>query len=131
MKRNDEDYIKIIKWYVSFIPLAIAIILFGFCFIFESNIIYYIIMFMFFVAFVRLYLKANKRITLSDGYTLIQAMSFFKACNKKNLQPSDSENIKELMKLANELEYACELSEEQVITLYKIGEKLVEDKREE
>lgn len=125
MKMNDEDYIKVIKWYISFIPLAIAIILFGFCFMFESNLLLYIIMFLFFGLFVILYIKANKKITLSDGYTMIQAMSFFKTCNKKNLHPSDSENVKEMLKLAEKLEYSCELSEEQVIALYKTGEKLV------
>ena len=105
----------ITNWYYSFIPLAIASVIFVFCFIFESNLPLYVIMAFFFVMFIFLYTKTTKQITHKDGYTFIQAMSFYKQTEKDT---ADS------FQLAKQLDYAENLTTDQILILYETGKIL-------
>ena len=116
-----QKSIKAIQnWYFSFIPLIIASIIFVFCFIFESNLPLYLAMAFFFVLFIYFYIKTSKQISHKDGYTFIQAMSFYQQASKENI----TENSSALYQLAKQQDYGETLTENQVLVLYETGKLL-------
>ena len=125
----EEDQLQNMKnaislWYRSFIPLVIASVLFVFCFIFESSLLLYLIMAFFFITFIVMYMKANKQILHKDGYTFIQAMSFYQQAQKEGITDPLASPASPLFQLAQKQEYAEDLNPEQILTLYETGKIL-------
>lgn len=123
-----ENDIKNIKlWYLSFVPLVVATILFVICFLFEYLILY-VFLLLIFALFVVVFQYTTKKITLKDGFTLVQAKNFYKACKKAKITFDGSLNGNEakVFKLAKKYDYSKDLTKEQVLTLFEIGKKLMD-----
>lgn len=116
-----EECKNVKKWFKSFIPLIIASFIFIFCFIFERNITLYFIMAILFLVFVISYIVTSKKIQHKDGYTYIQAMSFVKQCSKMGIS---IDSVNKMKLLAKEYEYSEQLSEEQILNMYILGDEL-------
>ena len=123
-KKSEEQLLK--EWCLSFVPLGIAVILFVACFLLETKLWLYAICTAVFGLFVVLFLRANRNITQKDGYTLIQAMAFYKVCRKSGLISESSEqNLGPvILKQAEQIEYAEHLDQKQLLRMYRCGERL-------
>lgn len=119
---------NILIWYFSFFPLIVCSVLFVLYFIFDTSYLYYFSMIFTFSLFVVLYVFANRRITCKDGYTLVNAISFYKKCVKLNITKISNEDAfnYKLMDLATSFEYSLNLNLEQLHQLYSIGRELSE-----
>lgn len=117
MKRN-----YVILWYFSILSYCFSLIPF-FKFMYdlrEANLFKVL----FFIAFSTiLYIIGTKKITLPQGYTIIQSMSFYKACKKAELGKPEQckKHTRKFKEIAESFDFAKELNQEELITMYEIG----------
>ena len=129
MKKGAEKktQVQLVKeWYMSFVPLGIAAVLFVACFLLESVIWLYAICTAEFALFVILFVRANRKVAQKDGYTLIQAMDFYKKCRKTGIGTEQLESNFDdgLVEVAKQIEYADGMERKQLLRMYKCGERL-------
>ena len=114
-------------WYISFIPLGIASALFVFCFLFESALWLYAICTAMFAMFAVLFVRADKQIACKEGYTLIQALAFYRECLRAGAVDITSESaVQQVEAIAQKYDYAKLLNQKQRTRLYKIGKNIHE-----
>ena len=112
-------------WLASFALLALAAILAVICFL--SNILWlYFVCGAVLFAFVIWYSMANKAITHKDGYTLVQAIWFYRTCKKERIDDYKvaSQKMEKIMKLAAEKDFTKGLSTMQVMRMFEVGRDL-------
>lgn len=116
----------VLNWLLSFVVLAVAAVLFVFCFLSETALYLYALCTAVFCLFIFFYWKTSKKIEHPDGYTLIQAMLFFrqnrKICKDENML-SQMERDR-IYTAASNYDFAKDLSHSQIIQLFTIGQLL-------
>lgn len=125
-KKHTDMYRSILLWYTSFIPLGIVAVLGVLCFLYETEIWLYVVCGALLLLWVMWYVIATKKITHKDGYTLIQAMSFFLLCKKNDIHtiPNKAERNAAMLQLAKQTDYAVSLKLAKIRELYQIGAEL-------
>lgn len=123
---SQRDIRNIKLWYLSFVLLFVAVMLFLFCFFNDEQLIVFVVLVIDFFGFIVMYIGANKRIKHHDGYTLIQAMYFYRRCIQSGFDKERSEKQFEqkIIDLARQIEYSNMLTNVQIINMYKIGNYL-------
>lgn len=112
-------------WFASFILLVLAAVLAVVCFL--TNVLeLYVVCGVVLLAFVIIYVLTTKAITHKDGYTLIQAMHFFRACQKAGIENGHLTNEKKelICRIATRYDYSSGLDQRQVLCLYQTGDIL-------
>ena len=121
-KKNNNMYRCVLRWYASFIPLGIASVLFVICFVFESTLWLYAVCTVMFALFVVLFVRADKQVSCKDGYTLIQALAFYRECVRSCSEGNSEEAVaQQIEAIAQKCDYAKNLNTKQRIRLYKTG----------
>lgn len=120
-------YRRVLRWYASFIPLGIASVLFIICFVFESALWLYAMCTVMFTLFAVLFIRADKQIACKDGYSLVQALAFYREClGLCSGDNSEEAAMQQIEAVAQKHDYAKNLNAKQRIRLYKTG-KTVHD----
>ena len=117
-------------WFASFILLVLAAVLAVVCFL--TNVLeLYVVCGVVLLAFVIIYVLTTKAITHKDGYTLIQAMHFFRACQKAGIDNGRLTNEKKelICRIAVQFDYSSGLDQKQVLCLYQTGDTLATEIR--
>ena len=126
-RKQISENIQAVKcWLFSFIPLVIATVMFVLCFIFESALWLYMICTVVFALFVLLYVRADKAICQSDGYTLIQAIQFYLACLKAGIGENLPSDVRKRLTVetAALFEFTKEMKPNKIEQLYRCGQEL-------
>ena len=124
ISKRDIQNVKL--WLASFILLAIAGILSVFCFLLEHLLWLYIVCGVILLAFVILYCKTTKAMTHKDGYTLAQAIWFYRACRKKgwDLKSGDPQQTESILQFAAANDFSKQLSLSKLTTMFNLGRRL-------
>ena len=124
--KNDKDYRNVLLWFFSFIPFGAMIILFVFCFLYDTEPILYLFCALSLASFVVMFVPADKRIRHPDGYTLVQAMLFVLNCQKNGIHnANDNHEWRKVTKEAKNHTYAKDLNHAQLKDMYQLGDALV------
>lgn len=123
---SKKDIRNVKLWFASFILLAIDIVIFVICFLLEHLLWLYLVCIVILAVFATLYIRITAAITHKDGYTLIQAMHFYRVCRKAGIDakyPSIEEND-QLCRIAVQFDYSSRLTPKKVLCLYQTGDLL-------
>jgi len=125
---NKMNIKNVRRWLFSFILFGVFVVFFVICFLYDTSPILYLFFLLSFVAFLLVFLPADRKIKHPDGYTLIQAMLFVIICQKKKMfMEYDGNQWKKVMQEAKNYSYTKHLNSEQLKELCYLGKELVDE----
>lgn len=122
--KNTKLFINL--WYLSIGCISAGLLTFVIG-MYAKNLYCWGICGLFFIAFTVLFTVSNKKLKLEQGYTVVQAMIFYKECRKAGIKKNYRAEI--AVKAAGNFDFAKNLSESQVKELFNIGEQYVREYR--
>ncbi len=119
---------KIFFWYCSLALLILSVVPF-FKLMLSKTVENVIIVFVWLAVSGALYVVATKMITFDKGYTAVEAIDFYKICQKENISAKSFKTDKEkIQKIAQKKDYSKKLEITDLYELYRIGHDLLKQK---
>ncbi len=117
--------LKYLKYYVaSFLFLAAFAICFLIAFV-KNQLNYFLVCAVLVTLFLVTFSVSTKKMTMKDGYTLIQAYDFFVKCKKNDVYNAsgilDRNALSRIQPIVEACDYAKDLNEKQIKRLYSDG----------
>lgn len=113
-------------WYCSIVCISLGLIAFVVG-MYAKNLYCWSFCAVMFICFTALFIFSNKKLTLEQGYTVIQAMTFYKECKKAGIKKNYKAET--ALDVASKLDFTKNMTETQVREIYNIGEQYVRDRR--
>ena len=118
----------LILWYVSFLFLAIALLLFGILIALHwSRLMYGYFAIGFLAVFVMLFLICRKPLQCKDGYSLPQAIAYYRACTKAGCDLNTLQQNDDVLLQQAKKENMEDYNLQQLQKCFKTGAKAVRE----
>ena len=118
----------LILWYVSFLFLAIALLLFGILIALHwSRLMYGYFAIGFLAVFVMLFLICRKPLHCDDGYSLPQAIAYYRACTKAGCDLNTLQQNDDVLLQQAKKENMEDYNLQQLQKCFKTGAKAVRE----
>lgn len=122
--KNKIKYIYL--WALSFVILFVAFVFFV-RFAFDPTTIHAICLAVPIICFCVVYRIADKKLMLPEGYSVIQAIAFYRSASKIDGKNYNASQLgKKLRNAAKSRDFAKDKSDAELLTLYKQGKELSE-----
>lgn len=116
----------LLMWYISFLFLAVSLLLFGILIALHwSRLVYGYFAIGFFAVFAVLFFICRKPLQCKGGYSLVQAIAYYRACTKAGCDVSTLQQNEEILLQQAVKENMEQYDIQQLQKCFKIGAKAV------